>query len=274
MRTLLLTVLLGAAGLAPLHAHRILDNLDFRSGNWTLIGVPVHNYKQLPVQKELGTFILRDAALLETLQQEWDFDMTFDDKCDYHYALKLYHDGQLVRTLDLNLFCGYLTYEGLSYRFDPAEFARLQNRARRVNWSRITFGDLDLLKRAVQTLDQSEEVYWYEDVYQYTYPGFFMLSINGLPWHTDRDSLRQVVTDKLASRVNSRAFYLQEYFHVIRDQQLFVRYMVNCEERIADRLDPRFVQVSWRSHLAHRDSISILAIGIDEQRYRRLMRQD
>jgi hypothetical protein len=260
--------------LTPVHAFQILENLDFSRGEWTVIGVPLHNYKQLPIQQDLGTFVLRDANLMQVLQNEWDFDMTFDDKCDYHYALKFYRDGQLMRTLDLNLFCGYLTYEGLSYRFDPQAFSVIQRQAQRVDWSRITFGDLDVLKRAVETLDRSEEVYWYEDVYQYTYPGFFMLSINGLPWYTDRDSLQHVVSDKLVERVGSSDFYLQEYFHVIRNDQVFIRYIINCEPELADRLDPRYIHVGWRSHLHNRDSISILAIGINEDRYRRLMRRN
>jgi hypothetical protein len=273
MRTLLLSILLWGLTLAPAHAYRILDQLDFSSGEWTLIGVPLHNYKQLPIQQELGTFMLRDVDLMQRLQREWDFEMTFDDKCDYHYALKFYRDGKLLRTIDLNLYCGYLTYEGLSYRFEPQEFERIRRQAEQVSWSRITFGDLGILTEAVKTLDQRKEVFWYEDVHQYTYPGFFMLSLNGLPWHTNRDSLMAVVRDKLIERTQSRDFYLQEYFHVIRDQQLFVRYVVNCDLDLSARLDPRYVHVSWRSHLHNRDSISILAIGIDEQRYRNIMRK-
>jgi hypothetical protein len=273
MRTLLLSLVFWGLTLAPVHAYLIFDNLDFSTGEWSLIGVPQHNYRQLPVQKELGTFILTDVDLMRTLQREWDFDMTFEDKCDYHYALKLYRDGKLLRTIDLNLYCGYITYEGLSYRFEPREFDRIRRRAKQISWSRITFGDLNILKDAIRTLNQSNEVYWYEDVQQYTYSGFFMLSINGLPWNTDRDSLLTVVSKKLVERTGSQDFYLQEYFYVIRDQKLFMRYMVNCDSYLASRLDPRFIHVSWRSHLYNRDSISILALGIDERRYRRLMGQ-
>lgn len=273
MRTLFLSILFWGFCVTPASAYRLLENLDFASGDWTLIGVPMHNYKQLPVQQELGTFILSNVSLMQSLQDNWDFDMTLDDKCDYHYSLKFYRDGNLVRTLDLNLFCGYITYEGLSYTFDPSEFERIRQQAAQVPWSRITFGDLEVLKTAIQTLDRTSEVFWYEDVQQYTYPGFFMISIDGLPWQTDRDSLKNVVEQTLMERLSSSDFYLQEYFHVIREDQVFVRYLVNCESDLADRLD-RGVYLSWRSHLHNRDSVSILAIGIDERKYRRLMKQD
>lgn len=256
--------------LLPVRAERILADLDFSQGDWTLVGVPMHNYRMLPVQSDLGTFICKDLDLLRRLQRDWDLGLTFDDKCDYHYSLKFYQNGELRETLDLNLYCGYITFQGLSYVLQPDEFERIRMAARRVPWSRITFKDLEVLKSAIQTLAKADDVYWYEDVRQYEYPGFFMLSVNNVPWSTDRDSLLQVVQAKLEREVGTDDFYLQEYFHVIRDERMFVRYLVNSEPDLASGLDN--IYMGWRSHLYDRDSVSVLAIGIDEQRYRRLMR--
>ncbi len=258
---------------APLKAERVLSSLDFSSGDWTLVGVPIHNYRMLPVQEELGTFVCKDMSLLRSLQQDWDLGLTFDDKCDYHYSLKFYRNGELMETLELNLYCGYLTYQGLSYVLDPTEFNRIKQSARKVPWSRISFSDLEVLKSAIQTLDRAPDVYWYDDVKQYEYPGFFMLSVNKIPWSTDRDSLMQVVQRKLVREAGTTDFYLQEYFYVVRGDEMHVRYLVSSQPALAERLDES-VYVRWRSHLYDRDSVSVLAIGIDEERYRRLMKQD
>jgi len=271
MRERLICLLISLAFIPSIQATHVLEGLNFSSGEWALIGVPVHNYKNLPVQEELGTFICEDVNLMHSLQQEWDLDMTFDDKCDYHYALKFYRNGELVRTLDLNLYCGYITFDGLSYGFAPQQFERIRQQARQVAWSRISFSDISLLKKAINTLQESQEVYWYEDVNQYTYPGFFMLSLNHLPWDTDRDSLKQVVAQKIERRVHSQDFYLQEYYYIIRGDKMFVRYIVNCEESLSESLEG--LHMGWRSHMRDGKIVSILAIGIDEEDYREMMGQ-
>ncbi|WNJ17763.1 hypothetical protein [Pontibacter sp. G13] len=256
----------------PVRAERVLEDLDFNSGNWAMIGVPLHNYKLLPIQEELGTFVSRDLSMMKKIQEAWDLDVTYDSKCDYHYALKFYEDGKLIKTLTLNLHCGYLTYQGLSYEFSPNEFELFRNNSTPIAWSRISFKDLGLLKEAVSTLDNRKDIFWYDDVHQYVYPGFFMISVNNIPWNSDLDSLHQVVHDKMIERTASTEFYLQEYFHVIRGDKLFVRYVVNCEEHLAGILE-KGVSLPWRPHIQAGDSVSILAIGIDETKYRQLMGQ-
>ncbi|RMG17230.1 MAG: hypothetical protein D6730_24220 [Bacteroidetes bacterium] len=254
------------------HSRHVFGHLNFAQGQWALVGVPLHNYKALPVQKELGTFITKDATFMQQIQQDWDLEMTFEDKCDYHYALKFYLDGKLVETAKLNLYCGYLTVDGFSYTFDPQEFERFKQHANPIHWSRISFADLHLLKKAIQKLDTTEDVYWYEDVQQYQYPGYFMFGINALPWSADLDSLYQAVTAQIRIQTHSSDFYLQKYYHLIRGDYLYVRYILNCEPSLAGQLD--FKQtLGWRSHLAGKDSVRIVAIGIDEQRYWELMRQ-
>ncbi|MDX2283017.1 MAG: hypothetical protein NW241_02600 [Bacteroidia bacterium] len=257
---------------AALRADRVLNGLNFLAGEWALVGLPLHNYHLLPVQEELGAFISHDREFMLELQNRWDLEATYEAKCDYHYALKLYQNGELIRTLLLNLHCGYLSLDGIDYAFDPEEFNRFRGRATTVAWSRISFSDLNDLRQAIQTLDQVSDVYWYEDVKPYLYPGFIMLSYTGLSWDADLDSLKSAVHQQIAQKTGSEDFYLQEYFHLIRDDRMQVRYLVNCDERLASVLADQAV-LRWRNHLYNRDAVYILAIGVDELRYRTLMEQ-
>ena len=256
----------------PVKAEKVIKDINFDRGSWAMVGVPLHNYKLLPIQKELSTFITHDTGFMKEIQQAWDFERTFEDKCDYHYALKFYLNDNLVKTLNLNLHCGYVTSEGISFVFNPEEFGRFREHASQISWSRISFADLDLLKKAINKLEQAENVYWYEDVKQYTFPGFIVVSLNGLPWNTDRDSLFNVVEKQIVNKARTTRFYLQRYFHIIRDDKLYIKYIVNCDNAVAGRLE-QYADYPWRSHLHNRDSISILAIGVDRQRYWKLMNQ-
>ncbi|MEM6345740.1 MAG: hypothetical protein AAF927_17740 [Bacteroidota bacterium] len=258
--------------LSPISAKTILADLALYSGDWALVGVPLHNYQLIPIQQELGTFITTNKSLLTKLQSNWDFEPTLEDDCDYHYSLKFYQDKQLVKTVLLNLHCGYVTVEGRSYRFFPEDFEELKNKANAISWSRISFGDLDVLKKAINTLNNSPEVYWYEDVKQYEYDGFFMLNLNNLPWNTDLDSLQERLQYAIERKTGSTDFYLQEYFHIVQGEKMSARYLVNCDEDTGDRL-AAYAMVPWRSHLHNRDSVRILAIGLDRRKYKKLMRE-
>ncbi|MEZ4775395.1 MAG: hypothetical protein R3D00_19580 [Bacteroidia bacterium] len=253
-------------------AKKIISDLDFNRGDWAMVGVPLHNYKQLPIQKELSTFVSKDMDMMREIQRTWDFEQTFEDKCDFHYSLKFYRNGELVRTLNLNLYCGYITYDGMSYEFNPVEFERFRNNSSSIAWSRISFADLELLRKAIYTLDKADDVYWYDDVKQYTYPGFIVVSIDGLSWNTDMDSLFYVVEKKVVERAGTNQFYLQKYFHVIRGDDMYAKYLINCTPEVAARLE-QYADYPWRSHLHNRDSVSILAIGIDRNRYWKLMNE-
>ncbi|MEO0583174.1 MAG: hypothetical protein AAF135_13200 [Bacteroidota bacterium] len=253
-------------------AKQIFEGFDFSQGEWAIIGVPLHNYHKLPIQEELGTFIVTDTRFMSSLQQSWDFAMTFDDKCDHHYALKVYRNGELVESMSLNLFCGYVSINGLSYQFDPAEFDQFKQNARQIPWSRISFSDPGTLKSAIQKLDATPDVYWYQDVSQYEYTGYFMLNIDNLPWDTDRDSLQQVVRQKIAQRTQTNDFHLAEHFHIVEGEKLGIRYLVNCDQGLAQQL-VRYQYLPWRTHLSSsKDAVYILALGIDEDRFRRLMK--
>lgn len=253
-------------------AKKVLADLDFSEGEWAIIGVPLHNYKLLPIQEDLGTFIMKDKGFMQQIQQDWDLNLSYDEKCDHHYALKVYRNHQLVRTFKLNLHCRYLSYDGFAYRFDPQEFSKFRTYAQKVPWSRISFDDASVLRKAIGTLDQSEQVYWYNEIYQYQYPGFFMLSITDLPWNTNRDSLYHVVGANIVEKAGSRQFYLEEYFHITEGEQMDIRYIVNCEESLAQKLG-KYQYLPWRSHLKNEEGvIYIVAIGINEEGFRKLMR--
>ena len=272
MKNFILLIGLSFFILQSIYAEKIIGDLDFESGNWALVGVPLHNYKKLPIQEELSTFISHDVELMKKMQSEWDLEMTFEDKCDYHYSLKFYQNRHLVRTVTLNLHCGYATYKGLSYAFDPQEFDLLKDHAKSVSWSRISFSDLQLMKQAIQKLNRTQEVYWYEDVQQYTYPGFIMFTVNKLPWNSNMDSLQLAVEEKIQQLTGSGAFYLQKYYHLVKGDLLEVRYILNCDEMLARKLSDYDSSIlAWRSHLHNQERVSILAIGIDEKRYWKIM---
>lgn len=267
--SLLLVILLSSPFL---HAEKIIGDMDFTKGDWAMVGVPLHNYKKLPIQSELNTFISKDIGLMQEIQEGWDLDLTFENKCDYHYALKFYNGRELVRTITLNLYCGYATYEGLSYEFNPKEFEKLKRGSSQIPWSRISFSDTDLMKKAIDKLNNTEGIYWYEDVNQYKYPGYFMLSIGDLAWDFDGDSLFQAVSERVYELGSSKKYHVQEYYRQMNGEKMMVRYIVSCEESLAKKLETRSgAYLRWRSHLYNRDKVSILALGIDENRYWRLM---
>ncbi|MEL6676095.1 MAG: hypothetical protein AAFR61_28065 [Bacteroidota bacterium] len=265
-------ILFAHTSLPSLFAAKIIGDLDFNQGNWAIVGVPMHNYNMLPIQKELSTFISKDKGLMQDIQKRWDLEMTFEDKCDYHYSLKFYRNQELVRTVNLNLHCGYATYDGLSYTFNPDEFNRFKASAQEIPWSRISFSDLGKLKKAVNTLERSEEIYWYDDIKPYEYGGFFMLTVGDLAWNTNLDSLHQAVRQKLSSYGRSPDFYLKMYYYLVQGDYMTVRYFINCDQPFASRVNKNAqMYMPWRSHLHNKDQVSIVAIGVDENRYWRLI---
>lgn len=262
-------------GLSPqTQARKVLAGLDFQQGDWAIIGVPLHNYKALPIQEELGTFITRNKSFMQSIQRVWDFPMTLSDDCDHHYALKIYRDGELMRTLEMNLHCGYVSLNGLSYTIDPIEFEKFRKHAKSIPWSRITFSDPSMLKTAIEVLETQKDVYWYEDISPYKFTGYFMLNLDGLAWNINTDSLSQVVRKKIVEKAGTQNFYLKEYFRYTHDKVMDIRYLVNCEPSLATQLT-KYQYLPWRAHIPNKLSeIHILALGIDEKSFRELMGQD
>lgn len=258
----------------PLFADKILSKMDVSSGDWVLIGVPVHNYRLLPVQEEMGTFICKDNDFIKKIQKEWDLEYTNEDKCDYHYTLKFYKDRKLMKTLKLNLYCGYITDDGISYSFNPELFDKFKSVAKPVPWSRISFKDFGVMKKALTVLDNSPDVYWYEDVNPYQYDGFFMMGVNNIPWDADLDSLYVDVKKMVEQKTGSNNFYLTQSHYELKGDNLFIRYLVNCDEEYykktnAEKTPGRIT--GWKPHFEKGDSVRVVAIGVNESKYRKLM---
>ena len=272
MRKTYLLMIIIVLAYSSVYAKKVFRELNFDQGSWALVGVPLHNYQSMPIQRELGTFITKDLAFMKKIQREWDLERTFEDKCDYHYALKFYQDGKLVETVKLNLNCGYLTHNGFSYKFNPNEFDIFKRHSSSIEWSRISFADLDLLKKAIEKLDARQDIYWYDDVKQYLYPGYFMFSVSELPWNTNLDSLQTSIEHQISQQAGETHFYLKKFYHVFRYDNLHVRYIVNCESNLANKVKLSRA-MAWRSHLSGKDSVRIVAIGVDRQKYWDIMEE-
>lgn len=256
----------------------ILGNLDFTDGaEWALIGVPVTNYKMLPIQRELGTFITKDIEVMRKLQKEWNLQLTYDDKCDIHYLLKFYRNGKQETSLKVNLHCGYLDMDDQAYIFDPLDFNRFREGTEPIKWSKITFGNQELLQQAVRKMNNTQGVYWYENSIQsYMYPGYFMIQYQNLPWDANEDSLYTMAQVHLEMATGDTInYYLERHLKEVSDDLNTKRisYKVHCDEAFsakATALPNRYMR--WRSHFEGRDSISVIAIGVDKNRYEQIMR--
>ncbi|MEM6630242.1 MAG: hypothetical protein AAF694_11255 [Bacteroidota bacterium] len=269
----LLVCLIVFLSFSEVYADKILANMDFRKGNWSVVGIPIHNFQMLPVQSQLGTFVSEDKGLMKSIQSKWDLKMTFRDKCDYHYELKFYLDGSLKRTLKVNLVCGTLYDDGISYKFSPQMFEEVRKAAKPVDWSRITFGNLELLRKAISVLDNTPGILWYKDVQPYRYSGFFMIRVVGIPWKENMDVVYENVKRMVADRVRSNDFHLQQFLTTVSEGKRTVKYYVYCEEPIAD-LYGKGQYIRWRSHFFGEDSVQIVAIGVDIRKYMQLMRKE
>jgi len=266
-------LILSVAMSISVQAEKIMDDMNFSQGDWVLIGVPIHNVQNLPVQKELGTFISHDRNLMQQIKQQWDLPLTFKDKCDYHYEIKFYESGKLKRTFLINLFCGTLYDEGLSYKFDPRLFEEIRTVAKPVDWSRITFGNLDLLRKAIRILDDTPEVFWYRDVQPYLYPGYFLIRVVNIPWDANMDTVYNNIHDMVESKVRSSNFYLQEHVASMDGDYKAVKYAIYCDQSTSRRYGPG-KYINWRSHFFGKDSVQVVAIGIDLKRYLELVESD
>jgi hypothetical protein len=255
-----------------LQADKIFQDLDFSSGEWVMVGVPLHNYQLLPIQQELGTFICKDMSLLKEIQKNWDLEYTNEDNCDYHYTLKFYRNKEEMRSYTLNLYCGYITLEGLSYSFDPQLFDKVKKMAKSVDWSRINFSDEKALRKAITTLSKAPDVYWYEDVRPLEYKGFFMMGLRGLSWDTNMDSLAEATTKYIADKTGKKDFYVKENFFSLDGDMMYVSYEVNCNEDMTKHIQKIPTAVTdWKPHVNRGDTIRVVAIGVNETRYHKLM---
>lgn len=272
-KILVLLVLL--AHISFSYADKVLSDIDFSKGDWILVGVPMHNYQMLPIQKDLGTFMCKDVDFMKEIQNNWDLEFTEEDKCDYHYTLKLYNAGVLKKTLTLNLHCGYLTNEGLSYSFNPALFEKFKSVSKPVDWSRISFADEEILRKAIAKLSATKDVYWYENVKPFQYKGAFLMSFENLSWNTNLDSLYKEVDVELKKISGGDNLYLNQQYYAVNEDIMSISYQVNCNEDVANKFEKYPARITkWRQHVAKGDTVRVVAIGVDEARYRKIMGND
>lgn len=260
-------------------AKNLLADLDLSKGNWEMVGVKLYNYKMTPIQEELGTFVLQNPNALKKMQAKWDFAPCFEDYCDYHYALKFYRNKQLVKTLKVNLVCGYITEGLLSYKFDPALFTEHKSHYGRLPWSRIHFSDMERLRTALKKLQATPEVYMYQDVKPFAYDGYFVLGIDGLKWSVNRDSIMKVVGQKVEKLTGSNNFYIEPLLFFMNEKfELSFRFNIYCDEKFANKYikgDPKNVTAEWRSHFEYLDdddkTIMLVVIGVNQEKYNRIV---
>lgn len=269
----LLTVLLFLLSFSGIQAEKLLADLDLAQGKWVLVGVSLHNYHPLPIQEQVGTFIMADSYILKQIQQKWDFEEVFEDYCDYHYALKLYKDGELVRTFRVNLLCDYISNEGLSYRFSEKEFTEFRRYFKPIKWSRIRFKDLDLLKASVARLENIPNVYWYGDVKQYNFSGSFSVGIDHLPWNADKDSVIAAFSEQLTKATGREDFYANlKYWRVSEDLEwMDLRLNLYCNEEFFKKYTLDNVITNWRNHFSSQSFVQIVVIGLSQEDYYKAM---
>ncbi len=268
---LLLTCVFALNGL---EAKQLLSDLDLTSGRWEMIGVSLVNYQQVEIQEQLGTFILSDPNTIRKIQQTWDFEEVFEDYCAYHYALKFYRNGDLQKTLRVNLKCNYITDEAFSFQFTEKEFTEFRRFFKPIRWSRVRYSDLDKLQIAVDKLDRMPGVYWYGDVKQYDFDGEFSVAVNDLPWNANRDSVVNDITDYLRNKTGRDDFYITQKYWLLSDdfETMSLKLNIFCDQPFYDAYSLGGVQTAWRSHLSEASFVQIVVIGMSKQDYFRSMK--
>lgn len=272
-RSLVIIALLFVS-LRPVQGRQLMEHLDFEEGDWVMVGVSLHNYMPMDLQNDLGTFICKNKAIFQMIKEKWEFEEVFEDYCDYHYAIKFYKDGELFETYRINLYCGYITLGGLSYQFKQDDLAQFQSYFRPIRWSRIRFRDLDLLKISVEELSRIPNVYWYGDVKQYSFKGQFSINVDGLPWYADRDSVIDVVTDRIRKEMQRDDFYVGLKYWLISDdlERMTLRLEVFCDEEFYMDYKGGDVITRWRNHFSEQSFVQIVVIGLSKEEYYKAMR--
>lgn len=235
-----------------------------------MIGVSLRNATLHPVQDSLGTFICKDKNILSKIQEEWDFGPMFEDVCDYHYAIKFYKDGELKLTLRVNLNCRYITLGGAAFDFSPQDLLRYKSSFKPINWSRITFKNLEVLREAVQKIDSLPNVYPYQDIKPYLYSGYFTVGYENLFWNIDKDSLTNEVTKEIRTLSGRKDFYVMPTFVFVQGDYMRIRYEVYCEQAFLQSYRGP-VTAGWRSHLEYSDQVQIITIGLSRENYQKIM---
>jgi|GEM_PF-737372 len=253
-----------------LYARKVLSDINLNDGNWVMVGVSLRNAKLHPIQDSLGTFILKDKNILSRIQSEWDFSPMFDDVCDYHYALKFYRNGELKLTLRLNLVCEYIILGGAAFEFTPEDLLRYRTYYKPINWSRITFKNMDVMKEAVNRMLVLPGVYPYMDIKPYKYDGYFTIGYDRLHWNANKDSLTRELSKYVNEVTGRNDFHPVSTFVWVQGDLMSIRYEVYCDEDFMRFYDGPTV-TEWRSHLEYLDNVQIIVVGLSKENYQKVM---
>jgi hypothetical protein len=265
-------MILQTASVCYLKAEKILAEYNFSEGNWEMIGITLHNYHPVDLQKTLGTFIIKDKETILKIQENWDFDAYYSEHCDYHYALKLYKDQELVQTLRVNLHCNYISTGIFTYQFDPELLAALKSKAVPISWSRIRFQDITNMRIAIRKLKSEKDVYMYHDVKPYEYDGYFVIGKNNLDWGANKDSIQKIVVQQLIEALGTDHFYIQPFLmHMTETDKMALRFEVYCDEHIAKKYEYDDITAEWRSHTAYNDFLQLIVIGTNKERFMQIV---
>jgi hypothetical protein len=253
-----------------LSARKVLSDIDLNDGNWVMVGVSLRNAKLHPVQDTLGTFILKDKNILSRIQNEWDFSPMFEDVCDYHYALKFYKNGELKLTLRLNLVCEYIILGGAAFDFTAEDLLKYRSYYKPINWSRITFKNMDVMKEAVNKMLVLPGVYPYMDIRPYKYNGYFTVGYDRLHWNANKDSLTRELSKNLRELSGRSDFHPVPTFIWVQGDFMNIRYEVYCDTDFMNFYrGPKITE--WRSHLEYLDNVQIIVVGLSKENYQKVM---
>jgi len=257
-------------------AEYLLSDLNFDVGSWEVVGVSLHNYAAVPLQQEIGTFVLRNVDAMKQMQQEWNLSPTYEDHCDYHYVLKFYRDKQLVKSLKINLQCNYITAGAMSYGFDPQLLVKHQDFLRQTPWSFVRYTDLTKLRNAMTKLKSTPNIYIFQDVRPYEYDGVFTLRTDGHAWNVNRDSLRTEMEKQVKQLSGNDNFYLVPYLLFMDNNwKLSFRFDVYCNEDLYTNYATQAkknVSVKWQRHFAiPNDFVIVTIVGLNQDMYNKLI---
>ncbi|MEN3041533.1 MAG: hypothetical protein ABDH66_08365 [Bacteroidia bacterium] len=249
--------------------YAILGGIDFSQGDWSLIGVSVPNYAPHPLQQRFSAFIIQDKSVLQEMQALWIGESFYEDYCDYHYVLKLYRERRLVRTLKVNLRCGYVTEGVFSFTFSPEWIERFADRFRPIAWSRVWFRRNENLKNAVQALLEAPDVFFYEEPEPYLYGGRFIIALDSVHWRVNRDSLYSKVKAQVEKTFPLGKAYIRPYFFFMDDKSLLhFRFEVFCERADYEKYGKSLkVSVGWQPHIGPGEAKRIILIGVNREKF-------
>ncbi|MCS6895995.1 MAG: hypothetical protein NZZ60_07635 [Bacteroidia bacterium] len=249
--------------------YAILGGLDFSQGDWSLVGVSLPNYDPHPLQQRYTAFIIQDKAVLQEMQRLWHGRTFYEDYCDYHYVLKLYQGRRLVKTLKLNLRCGYITEGVFSYTFSAEWLERFSESFRPIAWSRVWFRRNENLRNAVQALLDAPNVYFYEEPEPYLYGGRFIIALDSIHWRVDRDSLYSSVKAQVEKLFPPGRAYIRPYFFFMDDKSLLhFRFEVFCERQDYEMYGKKLsVSVEWQPHIGPDEAKRLILIGVNREKF-------